>query len=231
MASRINYECVKCPGEYFETVELTKSHFQKRHGIFPEQLSAKKRKIFEEYFQQTETVEPSNPDEQVNSKEETEHNSDIVVQPDTDNDVQHGNEIAEQNTVSLDEEKISRKMKTATSMKSSTERDIPISNLGPLKGTLYRCQHCSRCMGYSILNLDRHHRRYKGFCGSQENTDEHFICPYCKYDYYNEISVIHHMKKFNGKCKQHQIEKSQIYLDREAEKQLKKAKYLIPSDK
>ena len=51
----IKYECVRCEGEYFVTADLIKSHFRDKHGIFPEQLSAENRKIYDKYFEVPDT--------------------------------------------------------------------------------------------------------------------------------------------------------------------------------
>lgn len=82
----------------------------------------------------------------------------------------------------------------------------------PLSGTLYRCPHCSRCMGYAILQLQRHHRRYAGSCVSCKTKDDHFICSHCKTDYTTEFTLTNHTKRFNGNCKQYQITQSNNYL-------------------
>ena len=80
----------------------------------------------------------------------------------------------------------------------------------PLSGTLYRCPHCSRCMGYSIHQLKRQ-SRFLGSCVSRKTKDDHFICLHCKIDCTNKYTLRCHIDKFDGLCKQRQIDQSNSY--------------------
>ncbi len=98
--------------------------------------------------------------------------------------------------------------------KSKLESELEGSsslNSSPLKGTLYRCPDCFRCMGYSIKSLHKHIGNNKGNCKLSDNGG-HYVCPFCKLDYNHLRSLEIHTKKFNGACKEHQILKSESCL-------------------